>query len=228
MTSAYVVGYDPGGNRKHGLALLRVEEEAGRWKPAALESTLAPCLADAVAWVEGRCGARRIVAAGVDTLTEWSSGLSGWRAADLWLRREYPEVTGSIIAPAALRGGMVVSGAGFLLLLADRFNADRTAVTEAHPKVAYFALTRRRDAWEHEREGMAAWLAAELTVALPGGFGDGEDHVFDAAVGALAALRGLNGDWTRDLHALPHGDAVPVRFCGATHYWWPPTDPHTA
>ena len=220
--TAFVVGYDPGGNDRHGLAVLHVKEQAGCWSVRAIETAVAECLADAVAWVERRCGGGRIVAAGADTLTEWSSGKGGWRAADLWLRREYHEVAGSVIAPAALRGSMVAGGAGFLLLLADRFRADGTVVTEAHPKVAYFALTRRRTAWKDDAAGMSGWLEQELAIALPGGFTDGEDHVFDAAMAALAALRGLNREWTHDLHALPHGaPTARVQFCGATHYWWP-------
>ena len=31
MSKAFVIGYDPGGNRAHGVAVLDVREENGRW-----------------------------------------------------------------------------------------------------------------------------------------------------------------------------------------------------
>lgn len=220
MTSTWIVGYDPGGNGKHGLAVLRVEPAGSQWRTVELQVTTGRTLADAVTWVTDTCSDARIVAVGVDTLTEWNSGRSGWRPADAWLRGEYPEVMGGVIAPAGLFGAMVINGAGFLMLLATRLRRDSTLITEAHPKVCYYACTGKRADWKDDCDEMATWLVNQLRVAEPDGLRRKEDHCFDAGMSALAALSGLNGEWTLDLHALPTDTRVqPV---GQTHYWWPP------
>lgn len=223
-----MIGYDPGGNGKHGLAALRVEKRDGRWKPLDLFVTTAGSLDDVVGWVDTACRDAPIVAAGVDTLTEWNSGRSGYRPADLWLIHKYPDVARSVIAPASLYGAMVINGGGLLIQLQDRFRTDAAMVTEAHPKVCYRAITGEKADWTINREKMTAWLTGELGVGRSKEICVQGDHGFDAAAAALAALRGLNGDWTLDLHALPDEDYVGrIRFCDPTHYWWP-SDAHHA
>ena len=86
-------------------------------------------------WLSNACADGTIVGAGVDTLTEWSSGNSGFRSADRWLRKTYPEVRNSVMSPNSILSSMTVSGAAFLTLLAPRFRTDGSMVTEAHPKV---------------------------------------------------------------------------------------------
>lgn len=116
---------------------------------------------------------------------------------------------------------MVINGAGFLLKLADRVRLEGAVVTEAHPKATYFALTGRQPAFDGAAEEMVRWLGRELGLALPAAMSGGADHQFDATMAALASLRGLNRDWTRDLHALDSGSCTAIRFFGRTHYWWP-------
>jgi hypothetical protein len=222
VSVGYVIGYDPGGNGRHGFAALRVEERGGRWEPLDLFVTTGGSLQDMVRWVDTVCRNTRIVAAGVDTLTEWNSGHSGYRPADLWLIRNYRDVARSVIAPASLYGAMVINGGGLLVQLKERFHADGTVVTEAHPKVCYRAITGDKADWKAHREQMTAWLIGELGVGDPAEICVADDHRFDAATSALAALRGLNGDWRLDLHALPdEGYSGRIRFCDPTHYWWP-------
>lgn len=222
MNDEFVIGYDPGGNGKHGIAALHVERRGGKWVPLYLEVTTADVLQDAVEWALNTCRTGRIVAAGADTLTEWNANASGWRPADLWLRDQYKTVKLKIVPPNSLHGSMAVNGAAFLALLGERFRADTTCITEAHPKVAYYALTGREPKWATHRQEMVAWLMGELGLGQAEGLDDLTDHRFDAATAALAALRGLNGDWTLDLHELPGEDYTGrIRFCGPTHYWWP-------
>ena len=219
---AFVVGYDPGGNGKHGMAVLRVRSEGDRWRPLDLQVTTESSLADTLDWVKNTCRHGRILAAGVDTLTEWNSGLGGWRPADCWLRKTYRAVQGGVIAPAALRGAMVINGAGFLQELAPRFRTDATTVTEAHPKVCYFALTGRIADFNEDAAEMVAWLASALEVEMPEGIFGKADHGFDAGMAVLAALRGVDGEWPLDLHNLPDADqSGRIQFYGETHYWWP-------
>ena len=85
-----MVGYDPGGMGKHGVAVLRVQPKGDRWRSADLRVITAQTLTEVVTWVTDTCRDGRIIAAGTDTLTEWNSGPGGWRPADRWLINEYP------------------------------------------------------------------------------------------------------------------------------------------
>jgi len=223
VTRTCLLGYDPGGEHAHGLALYEVRQVKGRWCPQSLQVVTVSSVREVVAWVVAQAAGARLLAVGLDTLTEWNSGSGGWRPSDFWLRKTYPTVRLSVTPPNALFGSMAVNGASFLHLMAPRFQQDGTQVTEAHPKVLYHAMTGRKHAWATDHEFMATWLLQELGLDLPPTVFGPDDHPFDAALSLIAALRGLNGDWTLDLHTLPKdpktGDPVP--FAGKTHYWWP-------
>ena len=223
MTPSYLLGYDPGGEHAHGLALCEVGQVDGRWCPRSLQVVTASSVREGVAWVAAQTQGARLLAVGLDTLTEWNSGHGGWRPADLWLRTTYPTVRLSVTPPNALFGAMAINGAAFLHLLVPRFQADGTQITEAHPKVLYHALAARKHAWATDRGFMSTWLLQELGLDPPPTLSGPEDHPFDAALALLPALRGLNSDWTLDLHTLPKDPKTgdPVRFAGQTHYWWP-------
>jgi len=226
VTCSCLLGYDPGGDHSHGLALCVVAKVGGRWCPQALQVATVSTVNEAVAWVESKAAGAAILAVGLDTITEWNSGSAGWRPANLWLRSHYPAVVKTIAAPNALYGSMPIGGAAFLTMMAPRFHHDGTQVTEAHPKVLYHAMTGRKHTWETDREFMAKWLLQELSPDLPPTDFGHQDHPFDAALSLLPALRGLNGDWTLDLHSIQNpktGDRV--TFVGPTHYWWPSPDP---
>lgn len=223
MTSAFAVGYDPGGNGRHGLAVLEVTTTpSGYLQPSSLHVVTCETVEDVLRRVGEFCEIGKIVAAGVDTLTEWNTGPSGWRPADRWLAEKYRDGTRSILAPNGLRDSMVIGGAAFLIRLSERFARDRTSITEAHPKACYSALTGHSADWATRRAEMTRGILDELGVGRFEEVAVNEDHIFDACVAALAALRGRNGEWTLDLHALPDGEySGRVRFCSTTHYWWP-------
>jgi hypothetical protein len=222
VSHAFIVGYDPGGNDSHGVAALEVRRTGASWSPVALDAVVAHSLSDALAWLDDKCRNGRIAAVGIDTLTEWNSGGGGWRPADLWLRDRYRAVARSVVAPNSIYGSMALNGAAFMTLLAPRFRADDTLITEAHPKVCFFAMTGKQHDWVTNRMEMGAWLLQELGATQAADVLGAEDHRFDAGVALLAAFRGLNGDWTLDLHALPaSATGGRVQFCGQTHYWWP-------
>lgn len=224
MNTAFVIGYDPGGKNAHGVAVLEVRKDNARWNPIAdrLQVTATLSLREAVDWLDDRCRDGRIVAAGVDTLTEWNSGVGGWRPADSWLRKKYPDMSKSVVSPNSLYGSMAVNGAAFLTLLAPRFRSEVTMITEAHPKACFFAMTGKRHTWANDKSKMAAWLLKELGINAPASTFGSKDDCFDAGVALLAALRGLNQDWSLDLHDLPNDEnSGRVQFFGQTHYWWP-------
>lgn len=69
---------------------------------------------------------------------------------------------------------------------------------------------------------MVGWLRNEIGVELALMLENDADDCFDAGMAVLAALRGLNREWTLDLHDLPDADqSGRIRFCGRKHYWWP-------
>ena len=220
----WIIGYDPGGNNNHGVAALEVHAETGRWIAEQLMVGQESTVGQVKKWFERVCAGGRIVAVGIDTLTEWNDGSAGWRPADLELRSKYrkkKEVVDSVVHPNYISGAMSLNGAILLLSLAERFQRDGTIITEAHPKVCFFALTKKV-AKETSLVEMTRWLLDELSVPQPNeGFGS-SDHAFDAAMATLAALRGINGDWALDLHTLTNdtcGERV-LPF-GPTYYWWP-------
>ena len=99
MASEIIIGYDPGGNDAHGLAELHVHD--GR---AIRISTRTLGTAEDV--VSALDSLSSLAALGVDTLSCWSTGPSGWRPADRWLRERYPDVQNSVVSPNSLFGSM--------------------------------------------------------------------------------------------------------------------------
>lgn len=203
-------GYDPGGNDKHGVAVLRVH--SGR--PISVTTALVSTAEMAIQWFSARSGPQ--VAIGVDTLTCWSTGPAGWRPADRWLKRRYPQVENSVVAPNSLYGSMSLNG--MMVLLALRGMTPEVMITETHPKVMHWYLLRKAYDFEARQAVMVEALASQLDLDLA----LASDHEWDAALSALAAFRGFSGQWHRDLHAIaPAEDERLVLPCGVTNYFWP-------
>jgi len=206
--SGTIIGYDPGGNRHHGVAKLSVND--GRVVSLALftRATVEQVILDV-----GE--AENLVGLGVDTLTCWSTGQTGWRQADLWLRERYPAVRNSIVPPNSLRA-MVLNG--MAVLISVRNTIPEVFITETHPKVLLWYLRRLRHDYKRRSRAMDALLAQLLAIAVE----PGNEDEWDAALSAFAALQSLTGQWTRDLHHLqtPGGERL-VMPCGRTCYYWP-------
>lgn len=208
MTGTFV-GYDPGGNGAHGLAALEVA--AGR--PVAVRVETLPDVEAVLRRIEAVDG---LVGIGVDTLTCWSTGPSGWRPADRWLRARYPEVQRSVASPNTLYGSMSLSGMAVLVAL--RQSCPDLLVTETHPKVLRWAVWGRRYRYTDEAPGMDDDLSASIGVLVR----TANDHEWDAAVSAHAAVCAHAGTWPYDLHQTPtaEGERL-VSLCGPTRYAWP-------
>ncbi|MBK9571832.1 MAG: hypothetical protein IPO43_03475 [Rhodoferax sp.] len=132
----FVVGYDPGGNGRHGLAVLQVQQQRGLWVASHIVALKAlPDAQAVIACAEACIGSGTLVATGIDTLTAWSGGPSGWRQADLWLRERYPAVKNSVASPNSLFGSMSIGG-GLLLHWLSQRQDHGGVVTEAHPGFA--------------------------------------------------------------------------------------------
>ena len=99
-----ILGYDPGGNGNHGVAVLSVDDS---YAPLNIIVQTKGTIDEVIQWFAGH---DNVCGIGIDTLTKWSNGHSGWRPADLWLRDHYHEVSASVVSPNALRGSMVIGG----------------------------------------------------------------------------------------------------------------------
>ena len=208
-----VVGYDPGGNGKHGFARARVRD-------GEIVCVTTKTLQTAEDVVRSILGGEKPLGLGVDTLTCWSTGRSGWRPADRWLRDRYRDVQKAIVAPAGLFGAMSVNGMAVLVTV--RQACPGIFVTETHPKVLYYAKCNQRYDYSGSNisvmnDSLSSWLGVKVEPQ--------NAHEWDAAISILAVVRGLNGSW-QDLHTLPTKSSERlVHPCGKTTYMWPERNP---
>jgi len=209
MQTGVIIGYDPGGDGTHGIALLSLE--AGR-TTSVVTKTFDTTEA-VIAYIEGFSA---VLALGVDTLTCWSTGPGGWRPADRWLRARYEAVRNSVMTPNGLAGSMGINGMS--VLLAMRAKYPRVIVVETHPKVLYWALGQKKYNYASAKAEMEQVLCEAYAATIV----TANEHEWDAAISAFAAACGVRGRWTNDLHTLPTGpDERLVMPCGATNYYWP-------
>ncbi|GAB5534996.1 MAG: hypothetical protein Rubg2KO_12450 [Rubricoccaceae bacterium] len=205
-----LLGYDPGGNGHHGLAILSVE--AGQ--PRAITIETCATVEDVLRRLEP---IPDLIGAGIDTITCWSSGPSGWRPADRWMRQQYPtDVARSVTSPNSLYGSMSLSGMSVIHTL--RQLDPSLPITETHPKVIHAVLWGHRYDYAHSARQMDLELASILDLDVR----TANDHEWDAVVASFSMLSALRGDWLYDLHQLePDPDERILMPCGPTLYAWP-------
>lgn len=207
--SGAILGYDPGGNSSHGVAICRFVNGL----PVQLSTRTCEAVEDVISLAEE---VEDLKAIGTDTLTCWSTATSGRRPADLVLRARYKPIIHSITAPNSLAGSMGLNGMGVLLSL--RNANPELVISETHPKVLYFALAHEKYDYANKAIKMdqllSKWLKIETKTE--------NDHEWDAAISVLAAFKGLIGVWPTDLHNFPSvGKGRLIKPCGETNYWWP-------
>lgn len=203
-----IVGYDPGGNEAHGFALLTI-------KDGEPESVSVTTLSNTEAVIK-EIRSKAILGLGVDTLSCWCTGNSGWRPADKWLRKRYPEIINSIMSPNTLSGSMGINGMSVLIETAKMPNG--ITLSETHPKVLYYALTRKKYDYDNNHAEMVDFLSKRLGLNVK----TSNEHEWDAAISAYAHMMGITGKWTCDLHKLqPEDNCRIVQPCGKTSYYWP-------
>ena len=111
---------------------------------------------------------------------------------------------------------MCLNGMG--VLIGARHKFQQLPVTETHPKVLYWHLAQTKYAYATAKPQMDAFLASTLGAAIS----VANEHEWDAAISAFAALCGINGAWTHDLHLLPTATGERLIYpCGETQYFWP-------
>jgi hypothetical protein len=204
-----IIGYDPGGNGKHGVASLLVSD--GR--PIKLSfSTVHNAQASLDWFIFGEIP----VAAGIDTLTVLSTGDGGWRPADVWLRGHYPQVRNSVVNPNYLQGAMSLNGLAVMSSLRSLF--ESILISETHPKVLYYHLTGKPHNYRINRELMNEQLSQWFNLSI----NTGTDHEWDAALSCFAVYKGISRRWTKDLHQLPSiANEELIHLGMPSHFYWP-------
>ncbi|MBU1413909.1 hypothetical protein KKC22_20530 [Myxococcota bacterium] len=204
-----IIGYDPGGNGKNGVAILEVQSSLPR-SVEILTSDNAESVINKISTYSN------LIGLGVDTLSCWSTGHSGWRPADLWLRKKYPPVSNSVMSPNTLSGSMGLNGMSVLIEISKC--KKTTVLSETHPKVLWFALMDEKYDYDNHSAQMDSYLSEQLGLPIK----TQNDHEWDAVISAYALLMGITNKWTLDLHTLPTSNKERiVTPCGKTHYFWP-------
>jgi len=205
-------GADPGGSNAFGVALLRAN--------GSFVSGLVSSADEALKWLETPKQREWLAefregleAVGIDAPMWWSSGESGDRSADRYVRRLFPKSSGTVQTANSLRGAVLIQG----VLLATRLRAElpNLPITEAHPKALLKALWRERPPWQKIAERFCLHGPAPDHT---------RDHERDALLAAVAAREGSTGRWTRDLALCDRlcGEQKPAAVAWApVHYWWP-------
>ena len=197
------IGADPGGKGKFGLAILGPESFATICCVGCAEEAVDVVLQHVT------CAPAGI---GVDAPLWWSSGKSGDRCADQWIRKQYCEHGlrgGTVQAANSLRGAALVQGMMFVQRMREHF--PKVPVTETHPKAQLFALGN--PSWKSFTQSFS------VTCRKP------NEHERDAIISAVAAREGFEKRWKRDLSKEPKRhdcEQDPKNFWLApVHYFWP-------
>jgi hypothetical protein len=119
------IGVDPGGKDAFGLAILK---DDGRFSTYCLS-----CADEAIRYIR-----ERPAGIGIDAPMWWSSGPSGDRLADQWIRKRHKIHAGTVQAANSLRGAALVQGVLFAERARQLFPA--VPITESHPKAVQRAL----------------------------------------------------------------------------------------
>ena len=195
------IGADPGGKNKFGVAALSSDGD--------VESERFSCAREAVAWVVNMNVS--LLGVGIDAPLWWSSGISGARHADQWLRDQYPQARNSVMLINSIFGGVLIQGFLFATELRQRF--PNVPVTEAHPKLTLHARGT-------DFEDLARELGLDVDSKI---VNEANDDRRDAVIAALAAREGFSGNWTHNLAGLAplcgeqHASDRALR---PVHYWW--------
>jgi hypothetical protein len=199
---AVVLGFDPGGGRSFGAAVLSKSEFA---------VTTVECVRDALTWAIDCCGAQIPVAAGIDALLHWSDEPSGWRPADRALRMAYPRLRSSVLSPNSLFGPMTIGGIALAFRLRERW--PNLVLNETHPKVLSSALAGQH--YRPEQAQSAMDWCVDLS-RLTGGLLQNA-HELDAVISAWATQTGLMQGWPD----LVRDDKHLIFPLGKVRFLWP-------
>ena len=210
------LGYDPGGDGKHGVAAVRVAENGE------LDVRSTKCLRDAAEvrdWLRSQPSPRAL---GIDTLLAWTptggrtrkpKRKSG-RACDIALAAHCSACSNSVMAQNSLRSAMTLNGA----IIAMEARDLGLPLVESHPKL----LLKGARHVDPEMEDLCAIYEDMCRRA--------SDHEADAVVAAWCASRSIYRKWLRNLYEIDESSesSGDLLFpAGEAVYPWPEHVPAT-
>ena len=143
---------------------------------------------------------------GIDSPMGFSSGPSGDRSCDKWIRTSYRgRVNSSTVQPAnSLRGAALVQAAMFAERIREKFSGIK--ITESHPKAIL--------------DGPGIQTLGNDAVNL---VREDTEHERDAIIAALCAREGFSGRWKNDLARARYScEQNPDSYWLAPmNYFWP-------
>jgi len=192
------VGADPGGKGNFGIAILTDDGQS--------HISCVNCADEAIAFVQGYID-RMPSGVGVDAPLWWSSGRSGDRLVDQWLRKRYKLTGGEVQTANSLRGAALIQGVMFIQRM--RENYPTVPVTESHPKA--LLKTQTQGDWE----AFASRFRLKAVTA--------NDHERDALIAAISAREGFQGRWPHNLsiNRLTAEQDPRSYWLAPVHYFWP-------
>ncbi|MDV2989183.1 MAG: DUF429 domain-containing protein [Dehalogenimonas sp.] len=194
------IGVDPGGKRNFGLAILRSDGSSQTW--------CVDCAEDAIKIIQKKLD-RIPSGIGIDAPLWWSSGKSGDRSVDQWLRQHYRLSGGEVQAANSLRGAALIQAAMFVQRVREVFPS--IPVTESHPKALLKGLYYND------------W--AEFSDCFKAGDKPNTDHERDALISAVSAREGFECRWQNDLslsvERLTTEQNPKKYWLAPIHYFWP-------
>lgn len=194
------IGVDPGGKDNFGVAVLHPDGSA--------YTCCVNCADEAKDVIREHVKDREPAGVGVDAPLWWSSGISGGRCVDQWLRDTYHLSGGQVQSVNSLRGAALAQGMMFVHRIREEFAA--IPVTETHPKALLVALNS--DEGDFYRR-CSVRLDAETV----------SEHERDAIISAVAAREGFERRWTKDLSICrcPSEQDPSKYWLAPIHYFWP-------
>jgi hypothetical protein len=212
--SDVLLGFDPGGTRQFGWAILEHRNQLPlNVRSSGTADHAEGAVTAAVSLLDPN---DRVLAAGIDSPLYWSP--SGERRSDVMIRdivrrRGAASAAGGTVQhPNCLQGACVVQGPTSALLLRRRF--PNLPLTESHPKALLYGL-----GFASAQQKPATIEFTALRDFVAGRLGSSE-HERDAALGALAAWAMITGSagWS-DLVRLEE-DAL-FFTDSPVSYWFP-------
>ena len=185
------LGYDPGGQGKHGVAAVNILED-GAFDGTPTMSLMRTA-SEVCEWMANQPSPEAI---GIDTLLAWSS--RGRRQCDEWLRCRYPAYKNTVVHQNSLYSAMTINGA----IVANIAAGLGVALVESHPKLLRKAILRNDAAEE---------LLSYCRTA--------KDHEADALIASWSAAMFHFGHWCRDLYKS--GASEYTFPAGRAVYPWP-------
>ncbi|MGC2423325.1 MAG: DUF429 domain-containing protein [Nitrospirota bacterium] len=192
------IGADPGGDSHFGLAILKSDGSVRTWCVNCADEAVTVVVENVNATPNGF---------GVDAPLWWSSGVSGGRSADQWIRDKYGQPTSSkVLAINSLQGAALAQGMMFVKRIRECF--PDANVTETHPKALLSALNLN---------GLGFYQRYRVETQA------NIEHERDAIISAVAAREGFAGRWTNDLiiNRRPSEQDPSQFWLAPVHYFWP-------